>query len=234
MMATWITLARFPLLGACLAMLYLGSPPVRLAGAALLFLGLLLDTVDGAIARARSETSLMGSVLDIAADRTYELSLWVSFACLGLVPAVIPLIVLARTTLTDALRSVGVAEGTAPFDQHRGRLARFLVASSWMRTGYSSAKVGAFCGLALAHAFFGFPAESGFRGIAPALLAAANAVAWVAVLFCVVRGLPVLVERLPRRPGCALRPRPGRSRHTLCSRRRASSGRNRRKARMVH
>ena len=119
MLATWITLARLPLLGACLAILYLGSPPVRLVGVALLFVGLLLDTVDGLVARARSETSLMGSVLDIAADRTYELSLWVTFAYLGLVPAVIPLIVLARTTLTDALRGVGVAEGTAPFEQQR-------------------------------------------------------------------------------------------------------------------
>ena len=84
----------------------------------------------------------------------------------------------------------------APFEQHRARLARFLVASPWMRTGYSSAKVGAFCGLALAHAFLGFPADTGFRGIAPDLLAAANALAWVAVLFCIVRGVPVIVEGL--------------------------------------
>jgi len=194
MLATWITLARLPLLGACLAILYLGSPPVRLVGVALLFVGLLLDTVDGVVARARSETSLMGSVLDIAADRTYELSLWVTFAYLGLVPAVIPLIVLARTTLTDALRGVGVAEGTAPFEQQHSSLARFLVASPWMRTGYSSAKVCSFCGLALAHACLGFPAGSGLRGIAPALQAAASALAWVTVLFCVVRGVPVIVE----------------------------------------
>jgi len=194
MLATWITLARLPLLGACLAILYLGSPPVRLVGVALLFVGLLLDTVDGLVARARSETSLMGSVLDIAADRTYELSLWVTFAYLGLVPAVIPLIVLARTTLTDALRGVGVAEGTAPFEQQRSSLARFLVASPWMRTGYSSAKICSFCGLALAHACLGFPAESGLRDIAPALQAAASALAWVTVLFCVVRGVPVIVE----------------------------------------
>jgi len=74
MLATWITLARLPLLGACLAILYLGSPPVRLVGVALLFVGLLLDTVDGLVARARSETSLMGSVLDIAADRTISVN----------------------------------------------------------------------------------------------------------------------------------------------------------------
>jgi len=198
MLANWITLARFPLLAACLAILYLGSPPVRIAGAALLFLGLLLDTVDGVVARARAETSLMGSVLDIAADRTYELALWVSFAHLGLVSAAIPLIVLVRTTLTDALRSLGVAEGTAPFDQHRSRLARFLVASPWMRTGYSFVKVGAFCGLALAHAFLDFPPESELRVLAPALLVAANAVAWAAVALCVIRGAPVIVEGLRR------------------------------------
>ncbi|HEY9506116.1 MAG TPA: CDP-alcohol phosphatidyltransferase family protein [Gemmatimonadales bacterium] len=204
-MANWITLARYPLLLACLAILYLGSPPARLAGAVLLFLGLLLDTVDGVVARARSETSLIGSVLDIAADRTYELSLWVSFAYLGLVPAVIPLVVLARTTITDALRSVGVAEGTAPLDQQAAPLARFVVASPWMRTGYSAAKVGAFCGLALAHAFLGYPAESGLRGLAPDLLTAANAVAWAAVVFCVVRGVPVIVEGVRRNRGQALR-----------------------------
>jgi CDP-diacylglycerol--glycerol-3-phosphate 3-phosphatidyltransferase len=198
MLATWITLARFPLLGICLAILYLGSPPIRVVGAALLFVGLLLDTVDGVVARARFETSLLGSVLDIAADRVYELSLWATFAYLGLISAVVPLVVLVRTTLTDALRSVGVAEGTAPFDQHRARLARFLVASPWMRTGYSSVKVGAFCGLALAHAFLGFPAGSAWHGIAPDLLAAANAVAWAAVLFCVVRGVPVIIDGLRR------------------------------------
>jgi phosphatidylglycerophosphate synthase len=103
-MANWITLARYPLLLACLAILYLGSPPVRLLGSVLLFVGLLLDTVDGVVARARSETSLLGSVLDIAADRVYELSLWVSFAYLGLISAIVPLVVLVRTTLTDADR----------------------------------------------------------------------------------------------------------------------------------
>lgn len=205
MLANWITLARFPLLAACLGILYLGSPPVRAAGAGLLFLGLMLDTVDGVVARRRSETSLLGSVLDIAADRTYELALWVSFALLGLIPAVIPLVVLGRTTLTDALRGMGVAEGRAPFDQPGSRLTRFLVASPWMRSGYACAKIAAFCGLALAQAFLGFPAASVPRAVAPALLLAANLVAWAATVLCVVRGVPVIVEGLgahwPRQVG---------------------------------
>jgi phosphatidylglycerophosphate synthase len=198
MLANCITLSRFPLLLIWILVLYLGSPPLRLAGVALLFVGLMLDTVDGVVARRTGRTSLFGSVLDIAADRTYELVLWVCFANLGMIPAVIPLIVVARTTLTDALRSLGVAEGTAPFAQPRSALARFLVGSPWMRTGYSVTKVTAFCGLALADALSGFPAEPMLGSSVTVMLGALQVIVWSAVIFCVARGLPVLVAGLPR------------------------------------
>jgi len=45
MLANWITVSRFPLLLLTILILYLGSPAMRLAGVALLFLGLMLDTV---------------------------------------------------------------------------------------------------------------------------------------------------------------------------------------------
>jgi len=195
-LANWITLSRVPLLLINVLVLYFGSPEVRLAGVALLFLGLMLDTVDGMVARKRGETSLFGSVLDIAADRTYELILWVCFAHLGLIPVAIPLIVLARTTLTDAFRSIGVAQGTAPFAQHRTALGRFLVGSTWMRVGYSASKIAAFCGLALVHAGSGFPAKTPLGGAVAPLWSALGAVAWIAVAFCVLRGLPVVVHSL--------------------------------------
>src|SRR3990170_3568612 len=149
-MANWITLSRLPLLVGYMIMLYYGSPPVRLIGVPVLFILLMLDTVDGAVARARGQTSLLGSVLDIAADRAYELVLWVALADLGVIPVAIPITVILRTTLTDALRSIGVQQGQAPFQQHRSALARFLVGSPWMRSGYSIAKVLALCGLTLA------------------------------------------------------------------------------------
>jgi phosphatidylglycerophosphate synthase len=187
--ANWITLSRFPLLLATVLVLYLGSPAVQLAGAALLFVGLLLDTVDGIVARRTGSTSLLGSVLDIATDRAYELVLWMCFADLDLVPAAIPVIVVVRTALTDALRSIGIAGGTAPFDQQRSPLGRFLVASPWMRTGYSVGKVTTFCGLALAQALPG-------TASAPAI-AALQVVAWLTVAVCVARGLPVLAA-IPR------------------------------------
>jgi len=160
MLANWITLSRFPLLIVFLAILYSGTPQAIAWSVPYLFLLLALDTVDGVVARRRGETSLMGSILDIAADRTYELVLWVSFAGLGMLPIGIPLIVIIRTTFTDAIRTIGVGQGEAPFQQQRSRLTRFLVTAPVMRSGYSATKILAFCGLTLAYGLSGYPAGS--------------------------------------------------------------------------
>ncbi len=202
MLANWITFSRLPLLLFSVLILYLGSPGVRLAGVALLFIGLLLDTVDGMVARKTGQTSLFGSVFDIAADRMYELVLWVCFAHLGLIPVAIPLLVVARTTLTDAFRSLGVARGTAPFAQHRTALGRFLVGSAWMRIGYSASKIVAFCGLALLHAL-GVTSGTPSTGPLAALTLLVLGIAWVAVTICVLRGLPVLIHALREQWGAS-------------------------------
>jgi phosphatidylglycerophosphate synthase len=193
-LANWITLSRFPLLLLNIVILYRGTAPMRLVGVGLLFVGLMLDTVDGIVARRTGKTSLFGSVLDIAADRTYELVLWLCFADLRLSPLAIPLIVIARTTLTDAFRSIGVRQGTAPFAQHRTGLGRFLVGSTFMRVGYSIAKTTTFCGLALAQALGSLPRGSPFTRLVPSLTAGLRVTAWMAVLFCVSRGLPVIIH----------------------------------------
>lgn len=190
MLANWITLSRLPLLLAIILIIYFGPPGLQLAGVVLLFIGVMLDTVDGVVARHRKETSLFGSVLDIAADRTYELVLWVVFAELGMISAAVPLIVIARTTITDAFRSIGVGKGIAPFAQHKTPLGRFLVGSPFMRTGYAVTKVTAFCGLALTRALAGM-GEPVYM-----LLRIFQWVTWLAVFFCVFRGLPVIVRTL--------------------------------------
>ncbi len=196
MLANWITLSRFPLLLLNILILYRGSASMRLAGVGLLFFGLMLDTLDGVVARKTGQTSLFGSVLDIAADRTYELVLWICFAGLGLIPLVIPLIVIARTTLTDAFRAIGIGQGTAPFAQHRTRLGGFLVGSTFMRVGYSIAKTTTFCGLALVNALWGYPRELAGARTGALLLETFRVTAWIAVGLCVLRGLPVIIHAL--------------------------------------
>ncbi len=187
-LATLITLARFPLLAIVVATLYGGSTTIRLVGVVVLLIGLLLDSVDGIVARRRHETSLAGSILDIAADRTYELVLWFCFADLGLISLLIPLLVVARTALTDAFRSLGTAHGVAPFAQAQGRIARFVVASAWMRTGYSVVKLAAFVTLALV------PIVVERGGVQ--LGGMGQGLAWTALVLCLVRGIPVVRDGL--------------------------------------
>lgn len=197
-MANIITVSRIPLLVGFVLMLYLGGPAVRLASVPYLFFAFMLDTVDGLIARRRQISSLIGSVLDIAADRVYELVLWVALADLGTIPVAIPIIVITRTTLTDALRSIGVREGRAPLQQHRSALGRFLVGSPWMRSSYSIAKVLAFCGLTLAVALAGYPEGSAASRLAGPILTTSQTIAWVAVALCIVRGIPVIAAPIGR------------------------------------
>ena len=106
--------------------------------------------------------------------------------------------VLTRTTLTDAFRSLGVGQGTAPFDQHRTALSRFVVRSSAMRIAYSAGKVTTFCGLGLVRALNGFPAGSMAARVAPPLMAVVEVALWATVVLCLVRGVPVIVGGLRR------------------------------------
>jgi CDP-diacylglycerol---glycerol-3-phosphate 3-phosphatidyltransferase len=194
MLANWITLSRFPLLIVFLAILYSGPPQAIAWSVPYLFFLLALDTLDGVVARRRGETSLMGSILDIAADRTYELVLWVSFAGIGLLPIGIPLIVIIRTTLTDAIRTIGVGQGEAPFQQQRSRVTRFLVSAPVMRSGYSATKILAFCGLTLAYGLSGYPPGSSAEVASAPIHQVSLWIAWAAAAFCVLRGLPVIVD----------------------------------------
>jgi len=197
-MANWITLSRFPLLIAIMALLYVPSPGLRLTTVGLLVVLILLDTMDGVVARARHEESLLGSLLDIMVDRVVELALWVCFAHLGLIPVAIPIIYIFRGTIVDSLRNVHVGQGTAPFKMMRTPIGRWLVGSPFMRTSYAVSKLLSFAGLALTNALAAYEAQGSVSAAQVQIsLTAANILAWISVLFCLVRGLPVILEALP-------------------------------------
>lgn len=194
-LANAITLSRLPLLAFVVGLFY-GAPPAGVAAAlGLLVLLLVLDSVDGMVARRLGETSLLGSVLDIASDRIVELVLWVVFAHLGLIPIWIPLLILPRGVLTDSLRGVRVAQGVEPFKATTSPLAQALVQSRTSRGLYGASKFVAFVLLGLALVL---------RAYAPVWSLPAEATRWVhrlgygaslvAFVFCWVRAYPVLAE----------------------------------------
>ena len=200
-MANIITLSRFPLLFIYIALLYYGNGVAQLWCIPFIVIIILMDMLDGLVARKFGEVSLLGSTLDIAVDRAFEIILWVVYALLGLIPIIIPLIVITRGTLTDAVRAVGLSTGEAAFDQVKHPVSRFIVSSRFMREFYGIAK-----GFA-----FGFvTAALGFQTLqhpwAKWVHITALVISWLTITMTIVRGLPVLIEsyRLFKNPPMAI------------------------------
>jgi CDP-diacylglycerol--glycerol-3-phosphate 3-phosphatidyltransferase len=188
-MANIITVARFPLLFIYLGILYYGNQTLMFWDVLLIIIIFNLDSLDGWVARKLNEASLLGSVLDIATDRTLEYVLWVVYAHLGLIPILVPIIVLIRGTAVDALRSVRMKSGLSAFDQIQSPLSKFLVSSRFMRAFYGIAKGAAAALLTLAYAL------QSNSGPWPNLVYQTGLVfTWLSVCLCVIRGLPVLIE----------------------------------------
>ncbi|MBC8331766.1 MAG: CDP-alcohol phosphatidyltransferase family protein [Anaerolineae bacterium] len=188
-MANLITLLRFPLLFLYVALLYSENATIQLWCVPFIVVIVLMDTFDGMIARALKETSLLGSVLDIATDRTLEIVMWVVFAHLGLIPIFIPLIVITRGTTVDAVRSVGMQKSLSAFEQVKHPISRFLVSSRFMRSSYGIAK-----GFAFAFLTLDLGLNTAASPWSPAIHTTALILTWLAVSMTIARGLPVLIE----------------------------------------
>jgi CDP-diacylglycerol--glycerol-3-phosphate 3-phosphatidyltransferase len=189
MVANLITLSRIPVLAFIIFLLYQPAATPRFIAAPLIIFLIVMDSFDGVVARKRGETSVLGSVLDIAADRTVEFLLWVVFADLDLIPIIFPLIVLTRGTFVDAVRAVAPSKGLSPFEMMSSPVGRFLVKSPWLRTPFAIAKAVAFFFLALTHGL----AAAGSPALATVNVVA-QVCAWLALALCLLRGIPVLIE----------------------------------------
>jgi CDP-diacylglycerol--glycerol-3-phosphate 3-phosphatidyltransferase len=139
-------------------------------------------------------------VLDITADRIVEHIFWISFAVFGQVGLWVPLVIMTRSFLVDAARGMALVHGKTPFGSstlQRSALTRFLTGSRTMRTGYAVAKTAAFVlmgtevALARAEAVGLTPLSTNASDL---LGVGAHVSVWVAVVLCVVRGIPVLMD----------------------------------------
>jgi CDP-diacylglycerol--glycerol-3-phosphate 3-phosphatidyltransferase len=172
------------------------TPPTawRLLAVPLLILAFVTDAVDGYVARRRGEVSVFGAMLDIAVDRAVEISLWVVLADLDLIPVWVPIVFIVRGALVDTIRGAESARASrAPFDTLHGRVARWLVGGSFVRTFYAVVKAVAFCWLLFLHALFPLaPGLEGRWGEMMRLLG--DVLVYASVALCLLRGAPVVVE----------------------------------------
>ena len=150
----------------------------------------LTDIADGFIARKFNESSKLGAVLDIMGDRIVENIYWMTFCALGWINVVVPIIVLTRGIITDSLRSLALEKGYTPFGEKtmmQGKVAKFIVASNFSRFTYAVCKAVAFFFMILGHSAFEIPHKD-------VILSIGIICTVISVIFCVLRGLPVIVE----------------------------------------
>jgi CDP-diacylglycerol--glycerol-3-phosphate 3-phosphatidyltransferase len=197
-LANIITLARLPLLVVIVIIFFVGDSMWRLASVPLVLLLIVMDAIDGIVARQRDEVTLLGSVLDIAADRAVEIILWVMYANLGLISWIIPVTVIIRGALTDSIREAGYARGASAFGSLRTEWGRWIVAGRPMRAAYGLVKALSFVLLAATLALQSYQSPW-----VPPVWALGVAFSWVALVFCIVRGVPVVVEAFTANPRAA-------------------------------
>ena len=83
-----------------------------LVATVVLFLASITDFFDGYLARRYHLVSPLGIFLDLTADKVFVAAILVAFVQLGLVPAWIVVIIIAREFLVTGLRSMAAAKGT--------------------------------------------------------------------------------------------------------------------------
>lgn len=191
-MANLVSLIRTLLALLVLGLLYLGqTQAVYLLCFALTIVVIAMDALDGYLARKLGETSKAGAVIDILGDRVVEQAYWVTFLALDWVPLWLPLVIIVRGIVVDGLRSMALEQGYTAFgstSMQQSKIGWLLVSSNFSRTAYAVTKAAAFAFLILGHTP-GFAPETQNNITFGALVCA-----YIAVAFCVLRGLPVLVE----------------------------------------
>ena len=189
-MANFISIFRTILAFAVIAMLFIKVNKVYWSAFGLTIIVIWMDGLDGYIARKFNECSKFGALLDILSDRIVENVFRISFAVLGWIPLWIPLVVMTRGIITDGLRSLALEQGFTAFGSTtmmKNPIGKFIVASNFVRFTYAVCKAVAFALLIAAHV----PADYQYKSIITII---AYASVYIAVLLCIARGIPVMLE----------------------------------------
>lgn len=189
--ANIVSISRIFVAFAAIGLLFVHTTPAYIWAVVLTIIAFAMDGVDGYIARKYNQSSELGSVLDIMGDRIVEVSYWIAFAVMGWLNIIFPIVCVARAFTTDGIRSVALSKGMTAFGEKSMQTTswgKFICASKFMRISYAVAKVAAFVLLIVAY----IPAFD--PNIAEVIRLIAVILAWIAIIFCVVRAIPVVVE----------------------------------------
>ena len=189
--ANIVSISRVFIAFIAIGLLFIETKAAYLWSTALTIIAFAMDGVDGYIARKYNQSSELGSVLDIMGDRIVEASYWIAFAVMGWLNILFPIICVTRAFTTDSIRSVALSKGMTAFgDKSMQSTAwgKFICSSKFMRISYAVAKVLAFILLIFVNTH---DCEFCTQFYMPEI---AVILAWAAIIFCVVRAIPVVAE----------------------------------------
>jgi CDP-diacylglycerol---glycerol-3-phosphate 3-phosphatidyltransferase len=172
----------------------------NLTAVALTVSAIALDALDGHLARRKNLATPVGAQIDILGDRMIENVYFTYFAVVGMVSLWLPVFFFARGAATDFLRGLATRAGHSGWGAAamlQTWWGRALVASRWSRGLYAAMKCLCFCYLGLELALTRGPVAlvGELAADAHALIRiGAHLLTWATAAFCLVRGLPVLVE----------------------------------------
>ena len=203
-MANLLTILRMLLAVIAIEFLFTGKPDLSVSAVFITLFVIILDGLDGYVARANNEQSKFGSVFDIIGDRVVESLYWITFAILGYVAAWVPIVVVTRGIITDGLRSIALAHGYTAFGDNtmmKNPIFHCLTASRFSRAVYGLAKTLAFIALIIAYLpnleFYDYMSIDQFAYYAlyqKNLILTADILVYITVAMCIIRGLPVIFE----------------------------------------
>jgi CDP-diacylglycerol--glycerol-3-phosphate 3-phosphatidyltransferase len=202
-MANLLTILRIILCILAIEFIFSGRPELAFSAFLLTLFVIVLDGLDGIVARALNEQSKFGSVFDIIGDRIVENLYWIAFALLGWVAAWVPMVVVTRGILTDGLRSIALSQGYTAFGSDtmmKNKFFHFLTASRFSRAVYGIAKTVVFLLLIIAHIpnmefnCLSVSQYMFYMSIKPTLVLWADIFVYITVAMCVIRGIPVILE----------------------------------------
>jgi len=159
-----------------------------------------LDALDGHMARKKKMATAVGAQLDILGDRMIENVYFTYFAVVGMVSLWLPILFFVRGAATDFLRNLAMKAGYSGWGAKamvETWWGRALVTSRWSRGLYAAMKCLCFCYLGLELALTRGPVAllSGLGGeVSATIRMGAQVLTTATAVFCLVRGLPVLLE----------------------------------------
>ena len=146
---------------------------------------IILDGLDGIIARYLKSDSDFGAFFDIACDRITELIYISLFVTLKWIPFWILVVFLVRGILVDGIRGFAAKEGKTAFGKKsmmKSNLGYFLTGSRFMRFLYGLVKAVAFAIMFIVQAS------------CPNFLNLEMLLIYFMTFLCIIRGIPVLIE----------------------------------------